>query len=849
MTQALCTHSNQADNASCRVRFIFRGIVQGVGFRPYLYRLAHTLKLSGFTFNNSQGVTLELQGCKASIDAFIDQFTCTPPPLGRIDNLERQSIDTLDAEQGFSIIKSQNNHDALVAISADKSCCQDCLDEINSVDNRHYRYPFTNCTNCGPRYTLIKALPYDRPHTSMANFAMCTRCRQAYEDPMDRRYHAQPISCPDCGPQLTFYDEKQCNLGSKQSALALAAKYLLQGKIIAIKGLGGFHLMCDATNDDAVRTLRLRKRRPKKPLAVLCQDLAMAQDLVKGNNAEWRILQSAERPITLMTKRKASSVNNRISNPGSNLEPSPISCRSLSDSVAPDIDRIGIFLPYTPLHQLLLQQVKRPLVATSANRSGEPIISSLEQIYAQLSDVIDGTLDHNRDIVNPCDDSVVQLIDNELQVIRLARGYAPLSIPFKNDELRNKPHTLAVGAQQKNSIAFAFGDAMVLSPHIGDLFSIEAEQYFTDTLATFKRLYSFSHRYLVCDHHTDYATSKWAQDHQQQAPTVQLHKVQHHHAHTLSVMAVNHHTGPCLGFTFDGTGLGDNNQLWGGEAILVDINQYQRIASLQPLSLIGNEQAIRDPRRIMLASLFSHFSKAESPLDEIANLKLPWVNAMPSMLIANLYRLWQRGNTVMTSSMGRLFDAVAVLIGLMEMTLYEGQAGRLIETAANRIDTKCRFHFTLPLIDGVWQTDALFSQMLTVLGQETLDQADLDQKAFNQINYELDCQAHIAKAFLEALATAVAALARQYPSLPIVLCGGVFQNNTLMSRTTQLLKEQGNTCLSAGLVPINDGGIALGQLWYAIHHQDSGILSTKQDHAFTLPIPSLNKGETSFTEL
>ncbi|QYK02977.1 carbamoyltransferase HypF [Shewanella psychrotolerans] len=763
-----------------RVKLAVSGIVQGVGFRPFVYRLAKALQLNGFTFNHSQGVTIELQGARLNIDKFVSTLKQNPPPLARIDRFTQQAIAPKHECYQFEIKQSQASDDAQVAVSADKSSCQDCLDEINDPDNRHYHYPFTNCTNCGPRYTLINTLPYDRKNTSMATFEMCEQCAKAYNDPLDRRYHAQPVSCPRCGPSLSLTSATGEILATKETALEQTVSLLKQGDILAIKGLGGFHLVCDATNDAAVTKLRLRKQRPAKPFAVMCSDLAMAKTLAKGSDAEWQLLNSAERPITLLERNNEQHI-------------------SLSSSVAPDIDRLGLFLPYTPLHHLLLSELNRPLVATSANRSGEPIITAANEIYAHLGEVVDAILDHNRPILNGCDDSVVQMINGQLQVIRLARGYAPLTLHWQQQV---SAHTLALGAQQKNSIAFGFGHNLVLSPHIGDLFSVEAEQYFIDTLATFKRLYRFTPQYLVSDKHPEYASNRWAKQYCQTHDDIERFQVQHHYAHILSIMAVNQYTDKVLGFSFDGTGLGDKQQLWGGEAMLADINGYQRIAHLKPFALIGNEQAIKDPRRIMLALLFDQYTP-----DELSALNIAAVQSLPPSVINNLYQLWHKKvASYQTSSIGRLFDALACVLGLMEKTLFEGQAGMLIEACANQVSVDqlvaANIHFDLPLIDGVWQTDLLWQQIVTLL----LASEPLANK-----------NALIARGFMDCLARATANLAAQYPSLPVVLSGGVFQNRYLLSRSQDLLKQ--HSLLPSKQVPVNDGGIALGQLWYGIHQQ------------------------------
>lgn len=775
------TLSSLQPDSAVRVEIIVTGIVQGVGFRPFVYRHAKGEDLSGFVLNNGQGVTIEVQGKRRNIDSFIARFDTSPPPLARIDTLSSKQVELVQDCPEFVIVASNDNLSAVVAVSPDKSCCNTCLDEINDPGNRHYRYPFTNCTNCGPRYTLIKALPYDRKHTSMASFAMCSRCEASYLDPLDRRYHAQPVSCPECGPHLSLLSREGELLAEKDEALKETITRLSKGEILAIKGLGGFHLVCDATNHDAVQRLRERKRRPSKPLAVMVSSLEMAKSIVTGSQFEWDQLTSIERPITIMTKNRSNTVN-------------------LSPAIAPGIDKLGVFLPYTPLHSLLLKELDIPIVATSANRSGEPIICDGKEIIAQLSDVVDSILDHNRPIINACDDSVIQCVGDEVQMLRLARGFAPLSI---HNPTGCASHHLAVGAQQKNSIAFGFADKMVLSPHIGDLFSLEAESYFDHTLATFKRLYQFSPKTVIWDKHPDYAPSKWAQQFACQHEEVKPLTIQHHHAHILSVMAVNQIKDKVLGFSFDGTGLGDDQSLWGGEALIADVNGFERVCHIKPFMLIGGEQAIKDPKRLLLAILFQQYSQ-----DELLALPLTILTKTDPRLIENLHKIWlSKSRCIETSSIGRIFDAVAVLLGLIEQTQFEGQAGMLLEAAANRFDDSiatAEFCYSLPVIDGMWHLDTLFKQLVSSVTQETLTEQRVSA---------------IARGFMDSLGNAVTTLAKQHTSLPVVLSGGVFQNRYLSELCITKLKEQGSKRLMPHHVPINDGGIALGQLWYSLHHK------------------------------
>ncbi|MCL1039198.1 carbamoyltransferase HypF [Shewanella submarina] len=810
---------DQISKPVLRRRFRIKGIVQGVGFRPWIYRLATEQALTGTVLNNSAGVCIEIQGNTASVGEFTRQLGVNRPPLARIDSLMAEDIPSVEGETAFDIIESEQQQEISVSVSPDKACCDDCLADVRNPDSRYFEYPFTNCTNCGPRYTIIQALPYDRPNTAMAGFTMCPECAAEYKNPLNRRYHAQPVSCPHCGPQLSLLTPEGEVIARKADALTQACDALVQGKIVAVKGLGGFHLMVDATNQVAVERLRQRKRRQGKPLAVMVADMAQAKALVTGCEQEWQLLESAERPIVLLDKLLLDKLEHSPldSNPGSETN----SHLSLAKAIAPGLGRLGLFMPYTPLHHLMFTQVSRPLVATSANISGEPILTDSTQVLTHLGQVVDLVLDHNRPILNGCDDSLVHLVDGKLQVIRLARGYAPLSLPLDEQsgpQIRGKD-LLAVGPQQKNTLALAVGNQMILSPHIGDLFTLESEAYFERTLATFQRLYQTQPDQLYRDCHPDYASSRWAEARSRQVPAqvTTVHKIQHHYAHVLAVMAANGITHKLLGFSFDGTGLGEDNTLWGGELLLCDIHGYQRIGHFAPFALIGMEQAVKQPWRLLLALLFEHHSP-----EQILKMELAVLADKPQQLIRNLHTLWSKHQrTIQSSSAGRLFDALAALLGLVDDTGFEGEAGMKLEALATGLyrsgvplATDC--HFIIPIVDAapgkpqLWDSYGLFEQLLMATQAQELTATR---------------RQHIALGFHQALADLVVACARHYPELKIALCGGVFQNRLLYSLCQQGLSTETQTqtnehrLLSPGQVPVNDGGIALGQLWYGTHHQ------------------------------
>ncbi|MDX6017707.1 carbamoyltransferase HypF [Shewanella indica] len=799
--------------------FNIKGIVQGVGFRPWIFQLAKRFQLTGHVLNDGQGVSILVQGPEMALAGFRAALDTERPPLCRIDELTVSHAQVQDLQDFTIAHSSAGQAAAIVTVGSDKSSCDACLAEIRDPDNRHFGYPFTNCTHCGPRYTIIRNLPYDRHNTAMAGFALCDACRQAYEDPMDRRYHAQPVSCPKCGPELTLRGAGGEILAKREQALAQTIALIKQGKILAIKGLGGFHLICDAGNHDAVTELRRRKCRPAKPLALMMPSIEFAKQYAEGSSAEWQLLSSQERPIVLMGKKQHQA-----------------DAPALSSAIAPDIDRLGLFLPYTPLHTLLLDGLQRPLVATSANRSGEPIITDGDEVLQQLGKpplaVVDAVLDHNRPIINGCDDSVVQMLDDELQILRLARGYAPLSLPSKSlasmnkaskslaskdsgDNCSNKlPSLLAVGPQQKNTLALNIGNQLYLSPHIGDLFSVEAEGYFERTLQNFHHLYRFEPEAIIRDKHPDYASSRWAE--RQSARQLE---VQHHFAHLLAVMAANDYSGKVLGFSFDGTGLGDDNQLWGGELLLADCQGFQRLATLSPMTLLGGEQAIREPWRLLYSLLLQNHG-----IEELQQLAV--FAAEPAAKLANLGKLASGGIGPKSHSIGRLFDAAAAMLANLRLSQYEGQAGIILETLARRaiaagkqqgaekLGLELKLEHELEptntraeLVLGQWQSAPLFSALLQAWRTEP--------------DSEL-----LALAFIQAIGKGIIAAALKardwlkaegIEDLPLVLSGGVFQSRLLSEYCHRELARLEFHRLKPGLVPVNDGGIALGQLWYGLH--------------------------------
>lgn len=781
--------SQQPDMSRLRREFHLDGIVQGVGFRPFVYGLALRHGLTGYVLNDANGVTIGAEGAPQALAAFARELRALAPPLSRIDHFGERALsldDDPDYDGAFHIRASEQQSAATVAISPDQGMCEACARDIANPADRHHRYPFTNCTHCGPRYTIIRRLPYDRPHTAMANFAMCPHCARAYEDPLDRRYHAQPVSCPECGPHLTWRAGSGDALAEREDALQAAARALQAGQLVAVKGMGGYHLMCDARNEQAVARLRRLKRRERKPLAVMMGSLDEARLHVDGGAEEWALLSSQPRPITLLCKKPAGE--------------QPARAVPLAEGIAPGIPYLGVMLPYTPLHQLLLEACAMPLVATSANGRGSPILIAGEAVVAELGPQIDGILDHDRPILHPCDDSLVQWAGGRQQTLRLARGYAPCTPSLKEAVQQS---VLAVGAQQKNQLALAFGRQRIYSPYIGDLHSLPMQQHFEQTLETFRGLYDLKPSTLVSDRHPGYLSHRWAKDYCVAEGATHL-EVQHHHAHLLGVMAEHDMTGPVLGFAFDGTGLGDDGTLWGGELLLADVRGFERLAHLKPFRLIGGEAAIREPVRQLLGLLFESLSP-----DEIVTLGIPAIKQLPAEQISNLHQLWRLGrNAPHTSSMGRLFDAVAALLGLIDTPDYEGEAGLLLEAAALRLAPDAKpwpLHFAITEQSGSPLLIDWTPLVAGLLGQR------------GQV-----APARLAAGFIRAIAELVTTLAARFPAHPVALGGGVFQNRVLMDWLIPRLDATGREALTSQTLPLNDGGIAAGQLWFAIHHLAQG---------------------------
>ncbi|MDD5117030.1 MAG: carbamoyltransferase HypF [Sulfuricurvum sp.] len=742
-------------------KITIKGLVQGVGFRPFVYRTAKQHHIKGTVCNTPEGVVIEAQGIHC--DAFVEALRTNLPPRARIDSLSVSEATGSTAYEDFTILESSMGEGS-VAIPLDTALCPACEVEMDDPQNRRYQYPFINCTDCGPRYTIIQIPPYDRVRTSMKHFTMCPECEAEYTDPNSRRYHAEPISCPQCGPKLKLI-ENQGNpiMGNP---LELAVEMLKSGEIIALKGLGGFHLMCDATSDAAVSELRRRKHRKAKPLAVMFRSLEDLESYTEITSDERVHIAGALKPIVIVRAKKETD---------------------LSQYVAPTIDRLGVFLPYTPLHRLLFEQIDFPLVATSANISDEPIIVRTDEIVSRLGNVVDAVLSHDRTIINPLDDSVIQIAEGRVIMLRMGRGYAPRTFPLTNTL---EESVLAVGAHQKSAIALGVHNNMVLSGHIGDLGSVEADGYFDRTIQTFKRFYECEPSIIASDLHPFYSSTQYA------VATKREHiPIQHHYAHILACMAEYDLDEKVLGFAYDGTGYGDDGSLWGGEVLIADTHGYERIGFLKPFALLGGDKAIKEPRRIALSLLFESYT-----LDEVLELKSPTTEAFLPHEIRTLHHMWSKKiNAPLSSSMGRLFDGVASLGGFIQTLDYEGQGGMIMESF---VDESITEPFEFNVLDGVIDLSMMVKEIMALTA-------------------ETDSKHYIASRFIATVEAIMLRFASMYPDLPMVVGGGVFQNRALMERLYRRFGE--GRFYAQQQTPINDGSIALGQLYYIIHNTKGEI--------------------------
>jgi hydrogenase maturation protein HypF len=789
-----------------------KGTVQGVGFRPTVYRLAKALGLSGEVLNDGEGVLIRVSGTEESLTEFVQKLQQECPPLAKINQLIRTRYEGELNFPDFRISTSINSK-VKTEIAPDAATCPQCKQEIFDPFSRQYRYPFTNCTHCGPRLSIIRAIPYDRANTSMATFPMCPDCAKEYNDVENRRFHAQPIACHICGPKawLERADGKVISnsMFSMLDDVDAVCTLLQKGEIVAIKGLGGIHLACDATQEAAVQKLRQRKKRYNKPFALMARDIEVIAEYCTPSAKERELLESPAAPIVLMRKRRMGSIRNPTPNPlpasregGGNLFTSPTTPH-IALSVAPGQNVLGFILPYTPLHHLILKRMNRPIVLTSGNISDEPQCIDNNEVREKLKGIADYFLLHNREIVNRVDDSVVRVVDDKVQIIRRARGYAPAPINLPSGFDRHPP-ILAMGSELKNTFCLLQNGQAILSQHLGDLENVVVFNAYQDTLNLYLNLFEHKPEVIAIDKHPEYLSSKLGEK-LATANQIKLDKIQHHHAHIAACMAENSiplDSPPVLGIALDGLGYGEDGTLWGGEFLLADYRQFRRLATFKPVAMIGGKQAIYQPWRNTYAHLISAFKWCNLK-QKYGNLELiKFLENKPLSSINQI--LTTKINSPLASSVGRLFDAVASAIAICrEECSYEGQAAIEMEALVDINSLKDSkeiliYPFTLNILDSIYHIDP------SPMWQALLD--DLQQQIPSEI---------IAAKFHQGLANAIVDmvqhLCKKNAINRVVLTGGVFQNCILIEQVTTHLTTSGINVLTHSLVPSNDAGLSLGQ--------------------------------------
>ena len=745
------------------------GIVQGVGFRPYVYRLAADRNLAGNVSNTPAGVTIEVQGPADVVEDFVSRLPADAPALSQITSVLVREV-PCEPDRHFEILPSHTSDHASALISPDVAVCEDCLRELFDPRDRRHLYPFINCTNCGPRFTIMRDVPYDRSRTSMSAFPMCAQCRAEYEDPHSRRFHAQPNACWDCGPQLGFWDAE----GHAMKALdpiESAAGRILSGDIVAVKGLGGFHFAVDANNSAAVERLRQRKRRIEKPFAVMVHDIEAASQLCEMDDEARRVLTSRQRPIVLLPRMKDAAI---------------------AGAVAPNQNELGLFLPYTPVHHLLFAAGKfEALVMTSGNLSEEPIAIDNHEAVARLGGIADFLLVHDREILLRCDDSVVRHSAGRVRQIRRSRGYVPAPIRLHKEV----PQILAVGGELKNTVCLTRGNLAFLSQHVGDLENTESFDFFREAIAYLSRILEIEPEIVTHDLHPDYLSTKWALN----QTGVRLVGVQHHHAHIAACMAENRLDGRVIGLALDGTGYGTDGNIWGGEALIAGYASFERAAHFAYAPLPGGAAAIREPWRMAVSYLKQAFG------EDFLGLDIPFVRDLDGAKAELIVQMIaQRVNSPLTSSCGRLFDAVAALIGIRREVSYEAQAAIELEMAARASTEIGGYPIDLRRQDNYWQIDTtpLFRAIVEDLRRTVSVEA-------------------ISKRFHNGVVTTLARLARllrQESSINrVCLSGGAFNNLLVLEQLIRKLESSGFEVFTPSDVPTGDGGLSLGQALVAAH--------------------------------
>jgi hydrogenase maturation protein HypF len=755
------------------VKIVVKGIVQGVGFRPFIYRLANNLSLSGTVFNSSVGVVIEVEGDELCIDEFLKKILLDAPPISNIDNIEVTSI-PIDARIGFKINESLSQEGKFIPIAPDISICEYCLQELFSPTNHRFKYPFINCTNCGPRFTIIKDIPYDRKKTTMHKFRMCNVCKNEYLDQSNRRYHAQPNACKICGPQVKLLkndaSEVECDEPIKKTT-----NLLKQGKIVAIKGIGGFHLACDAENDAAVYKLRKRKKREEdKPFAIMLFDVESVRRYCEVNEQEEALLTSPQRPIVLLRKLP--------------------NC-TISKYVAPKNNHLGVMLPYTPLHYLLFNSLSSTrysllcLVMTSGNFSNEPLTKDNDEAIKRLGKIADYLLVHNRDIHISCDDSVSNVVAQKESIIRRSRGYAPLPIKLKF----KLPQILATGAELKNTFCLTRDNYAFISQHIGDLKNYETLQYYKKSIEHFKKLFRIEPEIIAHDLHPDYLSTKFAKEYYALHSTFySILPIQHHHAHIVSCMAENGVNEPVIGVALDGIGYGTDGKIWGGEFMIVDYKSFKRIGHLKYIPMPGGDMATIEPYRMAISYLYMVFGRKFMNLE--LNFNKRWkkeqVNILIDMIDKNI-------NSTQTSSYGRLFDAVSSILGICDKVNYEAQAAIELEMIASTD------------VDKKYKYEIISNENMLIIDPSNIIQ-EIIKDMLNNISVNI-ISAKFHNTLIEIINEMCIRLKNYFKIDKVALSGGVFQNRYLTEGVIRKLTNYGFICYHHSKVPTNDGGISLGQ--------------------------------------
>lgn len=745
-----------------RIFIKVEGIVQGVGFRPYVYKIAQEYSLTGWVNNNSEGVYIDIEGEEKAVEDFVDKLKNNPSPLVRIENITIENRELMHY-RGFEIKKSERKDEKITLISPDMGTCSDCIKDIKDPQNRRYKYPFTNCTNCGPRFSIIKSIPYDRDKTTMDKFIMCNECSNEYSNPLDRRFHAQPNACSKCGPALWIEDSKG-NYIKFDDPIEWTKENINLGKIFAVKGIGGFHLACNAKNKKTVDELRNRKKRPHKPLAVMMKDIETVKKYCYLEKSEEKLLLEQRRPIVLLKKKE--------------------NC-SLPDNIAPNQNTLGVMLPYTPLHELLFENDIEVLIMTSANINGFPIEFENESALRNLGGIVDYFLIHNRDIFIPIDDSVVKVVNNKPRMIRRARGYAPEPVKKINSR-----EILACGANMLNTFGISKEGFVFLSQHNGDLENLETYEHYERNIEHFKNIFGFNPQYICCDMHEGYMSTQYAKNYNK--PVVMI---QHHHAHICSCMAENDVEEKVIGVAFDGTGYGIDGKIWGSEFLICDYNEFTRKAHLDYVKMPGGDMAVKEPWRMAVSYIYKVLK------DKLINDKYSYDDILLKLYgekSINIVKAIESNiNSPETSSMGRLFDSVASIIGLSDKVTYEGQAAMELEALIEEEGTDSYSYEILNKDKYVIDiSNALYDIVFDAING--VDKKIISLKFHNMIvNFTIEMCNRIRK---ESNINKVA------------LSGGVFQNAYLLKKIIEGLEKDKFIVYTHKNVPCNDGGIALGQI-------------------------------------